>query len=166
MRSKIHKIRLAGKSRRDLLTRASAVAQNAHCPYSRFRVGVAVLGAKGVYVGTNVENASYGLTLCAERSALGAAVAAGETKIRAIAVACIDATPAAGLRERMPCGACRQWLLELAPEAEIIVLGVGHSFWLDDLLPIPFAIPARSAGRKKPRKRVPDFNEARSSARQ
>jgi cytidine deaminase len=124
----------------ELLRLASETARRAHAPYSHFRVGAAVLGAGGTYAGTNVENASYGLALCAERSALSAAVAAGERHIRAVAVACIDASADAGLLERMPCGACRQWLQELAPDAEIIVLGSERTFRVSDLLPIPFEL--------------------------
>lgn len=142
--------------RRELLRRARQAATRAYCPYSRFRVGAAVLGGRGIHVGANIENASFGLTLCAERVALSVALAAGDRKLRALAVACIDASPGAGLLERMPCGACRQWMLELAPDAEVLVAGVDETFRLADLLPVPFAIPSRvqeakdSRGRRLP----------------
>jgi cytidine deaminase len=120
---------------------AVAAAARAHAPYSRFRVGAAVLADDGrVFAGCNVENASYGLALCAERNALAAAVASGARNIRAVAVACVDADASLGLSGRMPCGACRQWLLELAPEAEVIVAGAGRSFRVADLLPNPFRL--------------------------
>jgi cytidine deaminase len=128
-------------SERDSLRLAAAeAADNAHAPYSEFRVGAAVLGARSMYRGTNVENASYGLALCAERSALSAAVAAGDREIRGLAVACVDADPAAGTEERMPCGACRQWILELAPDAEILIQGVDEVLHIADLLPRAFRL--------------------------
>jgi cytidine deaminase len=127
---------LTGGEREELLRAASAVAENAYAPYSNFRVGTAVLGERATYIGVNVENASYGLAICAERSALAAAIAAGEKKIRGIAIACVDtsADSSAGL----PCGACRQWILELAPRAEILILGKNRSFRIEELLPRPF----------------------------
>ena len=133
---------LSGEERAQLLRTASEVAARAYAPYSKFRVGTAVLGEKGIYTGVNVENASYGLAICAERSALAAAVAAGEKEIRGIAIACVDAATdsSAGL----PCGACRQWMLELAPRAEILILGKDRSFRIDDLLPRPFQ-PSQSS---------------------
>ena len=94
-----------------------------------------MLGDKGTYLGVNVENASYGLAICAERAALAAAVTAGEKNIRAIAVACLDATTD---ETRMPCGACRQWILELAPTAEVLISGREKPLRIDELLPQPF----------------------------
>lgn len=113
------------------------VARNSYSPYSKFRVGAAVLG-EHVHVGVNVENASYGLTLCAERSALSAAVAAGDKNIRAIAIACIDGDPNKGLDELMPCGGCLQWIQELAPQAKVVICGVDGQFTIEELLPKPF----------------------------
>ena len=127
---------LTGKEREELLRAASRVAEKAYAPYSNFRVGTAVLGEKATYTGVNVENASYGLAICAERSALAAAIAAGEKKFRGIAIACIDAS--ADSSAGLPCGACRQWILELAPRAEIVILGKDRSFQIEDLLPVPF----------------------------
>ncbi len=96
-----------------LMERARQARERAYAPYSNFKVGAALLTAGGeVITGGNVENASYGLSMCAERVALFAAVARGERDIRAIAVA-------AGTRA-IPCGACRQVMLELAPEADVI----------------------------------------------
>ncbi|HEX3697704.1 MAG TPA: cytidine deaminase [Polyangia bacterium] len=90
-----------------LLHAARAVRRHAHAPYSHFRVGAAVVDDAGrIHVGCNVENASYGLTVCAERNAVAAALAAGARAIRAIAVV-TEARPPAS-----PCGACRQVLAE------------------------------------------------------
>lgn len=129
--------------RQALLGAARAAAQHSYSPYSRFRVGAAVQTAGGVFTGVNVENASYGLCLCAERSAMAAALAAGEREMEAIAVACVDARADASVGERMPCGACRQWMVELAPVAEILVDGVEGVFLPAQLLAMPFALPAR-----------------------
>ena len=83
--------------------------RRAHAPYSKFRVGAAVADEAGrIHVGCNVENASYGLTVCAERNAVAAAVAAGARRIVAVAVASGSRPPAS------PCGACRQVLAEFA----------------------------------------------------
>src|SRR4051794_18230299 len=94
---------------------ARAAVKSCYAPYSKFRVGAAVLGGSGkIYAGCNVENASYGLCNCAERTAIFTAVAAGERAIRAVAVF----TPTPGLT--MPCGACRQVINEFGPEAQVI----------------------------------------------
>lgn len=91
----------------ELLAEASRAFDRAYVPYSNFRVGAAVLAADGrVFAGVNVENASYGLTICAERVALFTAVAAGASDFRAIAVAAQRMSPA------LPCGACRQVMSE------------------------------------------------------
>jgi len=91
-----------------LLAEASRGFERAYVPYSKFPVGAAVLADDGrVFSGVNVENASYGLTICAERVALFAAVAAGASGLRAIAVA------AQRMRPVLPCGACRQVMFEL-----------------------------------------------------
>jgi cytidine deaminase len=103
-----------------LLVAARAARQRAYAPYSGFAVGAAVLTRDGAIIqGANVENASYGLTLCAERMALGRALQEGYSAgdILAVAVATAAATPTA------PCGACRQWLHELAPAAAVYCAG-------------------------------------------
>ena len=124
-----------------LMAAARAVALHAHAPYSRFRVGAAVLAEDGrVFVGCNVENASYGLALCAERTALAAAIAAGARRFLAIAVTCPDADPHAGPQGRSPCGACRQWMLELAPDAVVYLDGVPGQHPVRSLLPMGFRL--------------------------
>ena len=96
-----------------LVQLARQAAQNAYVPYSHFKVGAAILGEKGgIYTGCNVENASLGLTICAERNACTTMVAQGETRIAAVA---IYGGGTAG--EAAPCGACRQFMLEFADEA-------------------------------------------------
>jgi cytidine deaminase len=127
---------LTDQEREQLLRAASEVAERAYAPYSNFRVGTAVLGESETYNRVNVENASYGLAICAERAALAAAIAAGEKKIRGLAIACVDAS--ADSSAGLPCGACRQWMLELAPRAEILILGTDRPFRIEDLLPRPF----------------------------
>lgn len=119
-----------------LIAAALAVQKNAHAPYSRYKVGAAILSADGqTFVGCNVENKSYGLTVCAERNAMAAAVAAGVREFKAIAIASQDADPAA------PCGACRQVLAELAPALPIWLVstkGTVKKVRLDKLLPMQF----------------------------
>ena len=91
---------------RKLIAAAKTAQRNAHAPYSKFRVGAALLTKSGrIFTGVNVENASYGLTNCAERVAVGKAVSEGHRQFRAIAVV----APSAALS---PCGACRQVLAE------------------------------------------------------
>lgn len=127
-----------------LLAAARDAAEHAWAPYSRFRVGAAVAintaAERRIVTGANVENASYGLTLCAERAALAAACqlgAVGERpQVTAIAIVGLDAQPG----ECMPCGACRQWFAELAPDADYYVEGVEKTLHLDDLLPRRFIL--------------------------
>ena len=127
-------------SREELLVLAREVALRACCPYSHFRVGTALVAGGELYTGVNVEISSYGLSLCAERSALAAAVSAGAGPITQVAVACIDTTPTAPIHERTPCGACRQWLADLAPDATIYLDGVSQEFSVADLLPYAFRL--------------------------
>ncbi len=123
-----------------LLELAREVALRAHCPYSHFRVGAVVVAGGRVYTGVNIEISSYGLTLCAERSALAAAISAGAGEITHVAVACIDAPADAPPGGRTPCGACRQWIADLAPHALIFVDGIEQDFHAGDLLPLAFGL--------------------------
>jgi len=132
---------MTDSQRTSLAMAATQAAVKAYAPYSRFRVGAALLDAEGrVFEGCNVENASYGLCLCAERNALSSAVASGSRRFVGMAVACLDAKPELGLKGRMPCGACRQWLLELAPDAELVVAGTDRVFPVRALLPDGFEL--------------------------
>jgi cytidine deaminase len=119
----------------DLIARASAARARAYAPYSRFLVGAAVLAEGDVFDGANVENASYGLTICAERSALVQAVAAGALSFRRVAIVS-DAEPPVA-----PCGACRQMLSEFG--LDVVVESVGpatrREWRLEELLPDAFA---------------------------
>jgi cytidine deaminase len=107
------------EQQRALLREAEAAMAQAYAPYSGFAVGAALLAADGrVYRGCNVENASFGLTVCAERVALGNAVTHGERDLRAVAVVTTRRdVPVA------PCGACRQVLAELTPDLLVVLPG-------------------------------------------
>lgn len=115
---------LSGAERSRLLRTARDVLKQAYAPYSHFRVGAAVLTANGgIFAGCNVENSSYGLTICAERAAVFTGVThegAGEFKIRALAVVCEAATLCT------PCGACRQVISEFSEDASAIILFEGE----------------------------------------
>ncbi len=122
-----------------LLAKAREAAGRAYAPYSHFRVGAALLTERGnLYAGGNVENASYGLTICAERAAICAAVAGegGRLQVRALAVVNEAGSPCA------PCGACRQVLYEFGPEAVVIFQGPEglEEMRARDLLPRAFGL--------------------------
>jgi cytidine deaminase len=121
----------------ELLAAADAVMRRAHAPYSSFPVGAALRGAGGaIHAGANVENASYSQTQCAEASAIGVMVAAGETRITAIAIV------AERLERCPPCGGCRQRLSEFAGPETPVYLGRPGSepliVTLGELLPLAF----------------------------
>lgn len=118
-----------------LLTAAKRVREHAYAPYSGFRVGAAIESDSGrVYVGANVENASYGATVCAERSAVAAMIAAGEKRIVRVAVY------TEGPELAMPCGMCRQVLVEFGKDAAVVVGGLAGTrvTTLAALMPEPF----------------------------
>lgn len=122
-----------------LIAAAIAARQQAHAPYSKFHVGAAVLCEDGqIVAGCNVENASLGLSICAERSAVCAAISGGRKSFSAILIA---ATPLAP-----PCGACRQFLAEFNPGLEIVAVdperGQQQEWSLEDLLPESFKLDA------------------------
>ena len=124
------------QTKSDLIQQAISVRGNAHAPYSGFSVGAAVLTDAGeIFVGCNVENASYGLSICAERAAICSAVSSGQKTIRAIAVA------AGGLAT--PCGACRQFINEFGADTEVICVDAdnqtnSNSWLISELLPHGF----------------------------
>ena len=124
---------------RELIQRAAEVREHAYVPYSKFRVGAALLGADGgIHVGCNVENASYGLTVCAERNAIAAAIAADVSEFQTIAIV----TEASELAA--PCGACRQVLAEFSPQMQVILSSPDGNtvkrLELSDLLPERFSL--------------------------
>jgi cytidine deaminase len=127
-------------TREELLALARDAAQHAHCPYSHFHVGAAVVADGKIFTGVNIEISSYGLTLCAERAALAAALTNGAGPITQVAVACIDVPLDAPPGDRTPCGACRQWLADLAPHAAIYIDGIPQDFTVADLLPYAFGL--------------------------
>lgn len=116
-----------------LATAAWEARERAYAPYSGFFVGAAIRGLSGgIYAGANVENLSFGLTICAERVAIGAAIAAGEREFEAIAVVADSQQPIS------PCGACRQVMAEFAPSLQIHCenrQGVVFRANLEELLP-------------------------------
>ena len=123
-----------------LVAEARRVLAHAHAPYSRFPVGAALLTESGkVYTAANVENASFGLSVCAERSAVFAAVAAGERRFAALAV--VTDTP----EPTPPCGACRQVLREFVEDIPVALAGRPgtkvQTHRLSDLLPQAFSPP-------------------------
>ncbi|MBR2387016.1 cytidine deaminase [bacterium] len=125
----------------ELLEHAKKASENTYSPYSKFPVGACVLYQSGnIYVGTNVENSSYGLTLCAERNAISTAIAMGEkTKIVAIAIYSPTQKPCT------PCGACRQWIQEFKESDDTKIISDDKNselkIWtIDELLPHTFEL--------------------------
>lgn len=120
----------------DLLNAALRVRENAHAPFSKFKVGAAIEDDSGrVFTGCNVENASYGLTICAERVAVFKGISEGAHRFRRIAVAADTDVLAP------PCGACRQILWEFCGDLEVTLVnlhGKTETLRMKDLLPRPF----------------------------
>jgi cytidine deaminase len=114
-----HRVRIGAKAEAALVSAAQAARAKAYAPYSQYRVGAALLTRSGgLYAGSNVENATYGATLCAERSAVAAMVTAGDTQ----PIACAVVT--AGPRPGTPCGICRQVLAEFARDMKLWLVAV------------------------------------------
>ncbi len=122
----------------ELIAAACDVRQRAYAEYSKFLVGAAIRATSGeIFIGCNVENASYGLTICAERAAVFAAVAAGQRQFDAVAIATSGGHP--------PCGACRQVLAEFCDELPILLVDVDQGnrvveVKLSELLPGRFSL--------------------------
>jgi cytidine deaminase len=118
---------------------AKAAQQRAYAPYSKFKVGAALRASGKVFEGANVENASYSLAICAERTAMSAAVLAGAHSLEEVAV-CTDVSPPSS-----PCGACRQFLYEFAADPTKVTVtainpaGERRSWTLAELLPAGFS---------------------------
>jgi len=129
---------ISDADRNRMLEAASRAAARAYAPYSRFRVGAAVLAEDGaIYAGCNVENASYGLTICAERNAVCQMVASSPLPIALIGILVYTPTTA----PTAPCGACRQVLHEFAPRCDVLCVCDGAepiATTLDQLLPGAF----------------------------
>jgi cytidine deaminase len=141
----VRRPRRAPDWQKTLIAAAAQARRGAVAPYSKFKVGAALLTSAGeIITGANVESASYGLTCCAERVALFHAVTSGKGRFRAVAV--VARAPGGP----MPCGACRQLLAEYAPHAVVCVadsraLGVVRTFNVRDLLPAAFVeVPQHS----------------------
>jgi len=122
-----------------LMEKAKEVSDNAYAPYSKFKVGACLLTeSENIYTGCNFENASYGLSICAERNAIGTAIANGETKIKAIAIY------SPNMEDCTPCGACRQVIFEFRSEGGTVVLTerngeiISHS--IEELIPGGFSL--------------------------
>lgn len=135
---------MMNNDQKQLLQAAAQAASLAYAPYSQFRVGAAVLTPGGIFQGANIETASTNLGICAERAAITNARMNDCNEISGIAVCCPDARPQEdGTVDEfgaMPCGACRQWIAELAPNAWIVVSSSERVFTLDDLLPFAFKL--------------------------
>ncbi|MEW6524481.1 MAG: cytidine deaminase [Bacillota bacterium] len=119
----------------ELLKEARAARERAYAPYSNFRVGAALWAGGRSFVGANVENASYGLTCCAERAAAFAAASAGERRFEVLVVV------TAGPEPCPPCGACLQVLAELGKDLVVVLAGpreIHGTYRLDELLPRAF----------------------------
>ncbi len=123
---------------KELLSIADKAMENAYAPYSKFHVGAALLCKNGtVFTGCNIENATYGATNCAERTAIFKAVSEGQRDFEAIAIV------SSGGGETFPCGICRQVMAEFAPEIKVVLrdeAGNEHIYPLVELLPKSFSL--------------------------
>jgi cytidine deaminase len=130
--------------RQQLIDAARRAREAAYAPYSNFKVGAAVLTAAGeIFSGCNIENASFGATICAERVAIFTAVAGGCRDLTALAVIADTPKPVA------PCGLCRQVLAEFSPDCRIIMANLSGQWRmvnLKELLPLAFRLPPREPG--------------------
>jgi cytidine deaminase len=120
----------------ELIEKAKEARLKAYIPYSKFAVGSAVMTDDGIiFTGCNIENASFGLSICAERVAIFKAISAGYQKFKAIAIVCDTIEPCS------PCGACRQVMIEFSPEMDVIMTNLHNEIKIkkaNKLLPNPF----------------------------
>lgn len=129
---------MATKQYQNLIEQAKTARQNSYAPYSKFQVGAALLcNDQSVYLGCNVENASFGLTCCAERNAIFSAIAEGKKKFKAIVIVVDSPKPCT------PCGACRQVLREFSEDMDIVLVNIREEtkveiMSLTELLPRSF----------------------------
>ena len=137
-------------AQQQLLDQARRAREAAYAPYSNFKVGAAVLTATGeIFSGCNIENASLGATICAERVAILSAVAAGQRSLTVLAVVADTPDPVA------PCGLCRQVLAEVSPNCWVLMANTAGRVWLanlKDLLPLAFCLPPKKASAPDPLK--------------
>ena len=128
----------------ELVEQAELARERSYSPYSKFRVGAALQGASGrIYPGCNIENASYRVTTCAEQSAIAVAITSGERAFTRLAIVADSDEPAA------PCGACRQTLVEFAPELEIYSVGrtgATQRWNMNELIPMAFTRKSLATG--------------------
>ncbi|GAA4472523.1 hypothetical protein GCM10023094_04710 [Rhodococcus olei] len=124
----------------DLCSAAREAASHAYAPYSNFRVGAAVLADGRVFKGANMENATLPAGVCAERVALSAARIAGAGPATGLALYFPDVAKGSPVSMMVPCGICRQWLAELAPDCRIWICQIGVSFAVPELLPNAFSL--------------------------
>ena len=141
-----HTVSLSDEQRRHLVDQARSAQAYAYVPYSQYPVGAALLTASGaIYTGCNVENASFGATICGERTATVKAVSQGEREFQAIAIVTNNGAS--------PCGICRQVLYEFAPEMTVILADEqGEVCWegpLSDLLPLGFGPKKLAEGQQE-----------------
>jgi len=129
-----------------ILEAARRAASAAYCPYSKFPVGAVVETEQGTFSGCNIENASFGLTVCAERVAILTAIAAGARTLLRLSVSCPTAQESDFLAGRMPCGACRQVIAEFMPQGAEIIVDGGGVWRVDELLPQAFQLNRNRAG--------------------
>lgn len=126
---------------KQLIQKAREAAKSTYSPYSKFPVGAAVIGEDGkLYLGCNVENASYGLTVCAERIAIFNAVTAGNKKIKVLATTCVKGDKSLP-NSLMSCGACRQVMSEFMDESGKILVDGAGSFTMEEYLPLALKLP-------------------------
>jgi len=133
------------ESQAELLREARRAALEAYAPYSRFRVGAAVVAEGRVYTGFNIENASSNLGICAERAAISHARLHGAVSIEGIAIACIDADIRDGNAATMPCGGCRQWMVEHMPHGWVVIDGHDDVTTVQELMPRAFRLGSHEA---------------------